>query len=67
MRLTYEWKDILAKAWSVRFMVLAALLTALEVAMPFFIHDMPRGLFAVASGVTTVAALVARVIVQRDL
>jgi hypothetical protein len=67
MRLTYDWKDILRKAWSVRLMILAGLLTAAEVVLPLFADSLPRGLFAALSGVTVCAALVARLLAQRDL
>lgn len=67
MKFAYDWKDILKYAWSVRLMVLAVVLTSVEVAMPFLGADLPRGVFAVASGVVTVAALVARVVMQRNL
>lgn len=67
MRLYDNWKDILKKAWSVRFMLLAGLLSAVEVALPFFEDRFPRGLFAALSGVSVGAAFVARLVAQKDV
>jgi hypothetical protein len=58
---------VLRKAWSVRLMAAAAILSALEVALPLFADRFPRGLFALLSAVTVAAALVARIIAQREL
>lgn len=67
MKLRRKWKEIFARAWSVRFTVLAGVFTAAEVALPLYAEEMPRGLFAALSGVAVVGALVARAIVQKDL
>jgi hypothetical protein len=66
MRLVYNWREILRKAWSVRFMVLAGALTAAEVVVPLFAEDMPRNVFAVLSAVSVTGALIARVYAQKD-
>lgn len=62
-----DWLLILKKAWSIRLMILAGLLSGIEVALPFFIDDFPRGIAAGISLVITFAALVARIIVQKDV
>jgi hypothetical protein len=67
MKLASNWRDILAKAWSVKFIILAGLLTAAEVVLPLFFDAIPRNLFAVLIGITTAAALVARLIAQQDV
>lgn len=67
MKLTDDWKTILRKAWSVRLMILAGLLSGIEVALPYFSADMPRGLFALLSITVVTAALVARLLAQKDL
>jgi hypothetical protein len=51
---------VLTKAWSVRFTVLAALLSGLEVVVPLLSNFIPHGPFAVLSFVSTVAAFFAR-------
>lgn len=65
--LVHDWKRILRKAWSVRLIVLAALFSAAEVVVPLFYDAMPRNTFALLSGITTAAALIARVMMQKDL
>lgn len=67
MTLRYDWKSILQKAWSVRLMVLAGLLSAVEVVLPFFAYDLPERLFAALSGLTVFAALIARILAQRNM
>lgn len=64
-----DWKRILRKAWSIRLMILAALLSAGEVAVPLLdgVVNMPRGLFAAVSGFLTFAALIARLLAQRSM
>jgi len=67
-----DWKTILAKAWSVRLIILAALLSGLEVAMPIVgqtiepLGIIPPGVFAILSAVTSAGALIARVMAQPD-
>lgn len=67
MTLIDDWKLILKKAWSIRLMILAGLLSGAEVALPFFVTVIPPGSFAIASAVVTAGALIARVLVQKDV
>lgn len=67
MQLYEDWKKILIKAWSVRLMILAGLLSGAEVAMPYFVSVIPPGSFAIASAVVTACAMVARVVVQKNV
>ncbi len=67
MHLYDNWRDILKKAWSVRFMLLAGVLSAVEVALPFFEDHFPRGIFAALSGLAVGAAFIARLVAQKDL
>jgi hypothetical protein len=62
-----DWLHIVRKAWSVRLMALAAVLTATEVVLPFFAHTVPDGLFAAFSGVAVAGAFVARIVAQKDM
>lgn len=70
MTLLPDWKAIVTKAWSVKFMVLAALLSGVEVVLqilePSVSATMPKGLFAALAGLTTAGALVARVLAQNE-
>lgn len=67
MHLINDWRRVLRKAWSVRLLVLAAALSGLEVAVPLFATDMPRGVFAVLSFLITCAAFAARLVAQRSM
>ncbi len=62
-----NWKLVLRHAWSIRLMLLAALLSGAEVALPFLEYQMPAGIFAALSAVTTAAALIARFVAQAPL
>ncbi|EKF43961.1 hypothetical protein NA8A_04095 [Nitratireductor indicus C115] len=69
MRLSSNWKAVLRHAWSIRFIVLAALLSGAEVALPLLREflPLPPGLFAGLSFFTVAAAFVSRIIAQKDL
>lgn len=62
-----DWKNILKRAWSVRWMVLAALFSTAEVIAPLFSDVVPRSVFAVLSGLAVGGGVVARVMVQKDV
>lgn len=67
MKILSDWKSILRKAWSIRLMLIAGLLSGIEVVLPLFGDVLPRGLFAGLSIIITMAALVARVSAQKDM
>jgi len=67
MKIDRDWRDILRRAWSVRLMALAAALSAVEVALPFFAEEFSRGTFAALSGLAVAGALIARIVAQRGL
>ncbi len=64
MRLIYDWKRVLTKAWSIRLMILAGVLSALEVVLPLYQDKFPRKIFALASFIVTIFAVVARLYAQ---
>lgn len=66
MTLLTEWKRIVRKAWSIRFMALAGLLTGLEVVLPFISDAIPRGVFAGMSFIAVGGGFVARLIAQKE-
>lgn len=68
-RLYADWRRILRHSWSIRFALLAALLSGLEVVLAVFTSDPPieRGTFAALSGAVTVLAAVARLFAQTKL
>ncbi len=67
MKLTHNWRDILRYAWSIRLMILAGILSGVEVILPLFADCCPRGLFATLSMVTIAGAFVARIVAQKDV
>lgn len=67
MTLIEDWKAVLKKAWSVRLIVLAAILSGIEAILPYFEAKFPQGIFAAASGFVTAGALLARVVAQKDM
>jgi hypothetical protein len=60
-----DWGRVLRRAWSVRLMALAALLSGAEIALPILMVDLPRTLFAALTFLTVSAAFVARFIAQK--
>lgn len=71
MKLVADWRRVLRRAWSIRLMILAGILSGLEVifSLPDIADrlDWPQGLFAALSGLTTAAAFVARIIAQNGV
>ena len=67
IRLYPNWKQIIRKAWSVRFMMMAAILSACEVVLPLYEDTVPKNLFASLSFFFVSAAFIARIVAQRDV
>lgn len=67
MKLYDNWKEILRKAWSIRFLAMAGLLSGAEVILPLFHDDIPKNIFAALSMVFVTAAFIARLVAQRDV
>lgn len=67
MKLYDNWKEILRKAWSIRFLAMAGILSGVEVILPLFHDDIPKNIFAALSLVFVTAAFVARLVAQRDV
>lgn len=67
MNLTPDWRRVLARAWSIRLILLAAILSGAEVAMMFWVPDWPAGLLAAVSGLVSAAALVSRILAQSNM
>lgn len=64
MNLAPDWKRLLRYAWSIRLVVLSAVLSGIEVILPLFVDAFPRNWFAVLSILAAIAAGVARVTAQ---
>jgi hypothetical protein len=67
MNLLPDWRRVLRRAWSLRLMALAALLSGLEMALPFLAVDLPRQILAGLTFAVVAAAFAARLIAQRPL
>lgn len=68
VRLHRDWRAILRRAWSIRLLIIAGLLSGAEVALPLLDESvLPQGALAALSAVVTGAALVARLLAQRGI
>jgi hypothetical protein len=67
MKLYSNWKEILVKAWSIRLMLMAGVLSGIEVVLPLFHDSIPKNIFAALSLVFVTLAFVSRLVAQRDV
>lgn len=69
MKLLDNWKLVVKRAWSIRLIVFAAILSGVEIALPVIdqLVEIPRGWFAAGSFIVTVAAFIARLVAQSNL
>ena len=64
-----NWWQVLKRAWSIRWIALAGLLSGLEVILPIIdsYSNIPRGLFAALSGAATCGAFISRILAQKGV
>jgi hypothetical protein len=67
MKLYTNWKEIVRKAWSIKFIILAGALSATEVILPLFFDYFDRGTFAILSFLAVSGAFISRLIAQKDI
>ncbi len=69
MKLVANWRTVLRRAWSVRLIMIAAILSGAEIALPVLdgYLPIPQGVFAAMSALTTAGAFVARIVAQKDI
>jgi len=67
MNLYANWKEILRRSWSLRFIILAGFLSGIEIILPLFADELPRNLFASLSFCAVCLAFIARLIAQRGI
>lgn len=67
MMLIPNWRKVAHKAWSVRLMYAASILTGCEAVLPLVGDAVPQGLFALLTFVVVMGALLARFMVQKEL
>jgi hypothetical protein len=60
---------VLRRAWSIRLIVVAGILSGCEIALPIIdqVVTIPRGVFAALSGLVTCGALISRLVAQENL
>ena len=67
MRLYPNWREILRKAWTIKFGVLATIFSVMQVILPIYVDELPKHLFAILTGVATVGVIVARLVWQENV
>ncbi|WP_455296516.1 DUF7940 domain-containing protein [Brucella pituitosa] len=67
MKLVSDWRRVLRYAWSIRLLLAAAILSGLEVVLPYLgdAFPIPTGAFAALTFVVTVLAFVMRIKSQK--
>ena len=66
-RIHADWRNILKRAWSIRWMAIAVLCSTAQVVVPLYYDSLPRNLFAILSGVSVSGALISRIVAQSNL
>lgn len=63
-----NWRQVLKRAWSIRLIAIAGLLSGAEAILPLFTDNPPvaRGAFAAVSLVVTAGAFVSRLLAQKE-
>ncbi|SHF06282.1 hypothetical protein SAMN02745157_1548 [Kaistia soli DSM 19436] len=64
MKLVSDWRAVLKHAWSIRLILLAALFSGLEVALPIIGDEIPPRLFAALTLIVVAGAFLARIVAQ---
>jgi hypothetical protein len=67
MQLVSNWGRVLRRAWSVRFILAAGVLSGAEIALPYLEPSIPSRMFAVLSAIATGGALIARLVAQKGV
>lgn len=69
MRLISDWRRVFRRAWSVRLIALAAVLTGAEIALPLLegLLPLPPRTFALLSGLAAAGAFIARFVAQPEI
>lgn len=67
MHLVSNWAFILKRAWSIRLILLAGVLSGAEIALPYMAPETPSGLFAGLSALATAGAFISRIVAQKGV
>lgn len=67
--LVKNYRQVFRRAWSIRLIVVAGILSGCEVALPIIDQfvTIPRGTFAALTGLVTCGALISRLVAQENL
>jgi hypothetical protein len=65
--LIQNWREVLTRAWSARLMILAALFSGAEVALPYCTSLVPPGAMAALSLIVVSSAFVMRFLAQKNM
>ena len=67
MKLYDNWKEILRRSWSLRFIILAGVLSVIEAGLPLFEIYIDPLAFRIALPLAVGAAFIARLVAQRGI
>jgi len=67
MRLYDNWKTIVKKAWSLRFMELAIVCEVAQVVLPMYTDIIPRGAFLALIGFAVIGSYISRLVYQPNV
>lgn len=67
IQLHSDWKLLLRKAWSIRFMAMAAVFGTGEAMLPLFTDAIPRNALALLTLISIAGGMWSRLIVQKDV
>lgn len=62
-----DWKEVLTKAWSIRFIILSIIFQSIEILLPMYSEKFERGLFATLSILAAGLSFYSRLIAQKDI
>lgn len=65
MKFIKDWKLVLTKAHSIKLMIIAGVLSGMELILPMYGADIPRPIYSSIMLVVTAAALVSRLVAQK--
>lgn len=67
MKLYDNWREIVRRSWSLRFIILAGILSGCEVVLPLIGDQFSPGVFAALSFFFVCAAFIARLVAQKGI
>ncbi len=67
MRLYENWREILRRSWCQKFLILAGVLSGVEIVLPLYADVIPRDVYAVLIFLAVAAAFVARLVAQKGI